>query len=229
MRCLPVRVVGSTLIALLVVSPAAGHRAMANDMEPTAFHRAISAWMGVVTLLAEDGDATSKEQSEGEAKRGDTERSNREHAMRGDRGGREGRGPREWSRDRGPGPRGPGMRMQGPPMHGMHGMPGMPGMPYMGPGSTTKLDEIAERLARIERKLDAAPRMGNPWSPRPEAGARPGFAGPGFSRGREMPEEMRKRMTETREKMEQARRRFAEMEERIKKLEAEVERLKAGK
>ena len=116
-------------------------------------------------------------------------------------------------------------------MHGMHGM---------GAGSAARLDEIAERLARIERKLDAAPRPGNPWSPRPDAASRPGFAGPGGDQsGRALPPEMqerikdmmaegRVRMAEAREKMEQARRRFAEMEERIRKLEAEVERLKAG-
>lgn len=244
MRRIPVRVVGASLIALLAVCPAAGRRASANDVEPTVFQQAIGAWMGVVTLLAEDGDAGSTERKEGEAKHGDGEHAHREHAERGDRGergGREGRGPREGSRDRGPGPRGQSWRMHAPPMHGMHGI---------GPGSA-RLDEIAERLARIERKLDAAPRMGNPWSPRPEAGPRPGVVGPGVGRGRELPEEMRremekrrsemqervkgmmddgrKRMAEAQEKMEQARRRFAEMEERIKKLEAEVERLKAGK
>jgi hypothetical protein len=219
MRRMSVRVVGSSLVFLLAVCPAAGRRVMANDGEPTFFHQGVRAWMGVITLLAEDGDAANKERSEAEAKDGDRERADRDHAghertMRGDRGGRDGRGPREWSRDRGPGPRGPASRMHAPPMHGMHGMHGMPGMrgmPSMGPGSATRLDEIAERLARIERKLDAAPRMGNPWSPRPEPGSRPGL------------------MAEAQERMEHARRRFAEMEERIKKLEAEVERLKAGK
>ncbi|MFM7207688.1 MAG: hypothetical protein ACKO4T_13585, partial [Planctomycetaceae bacterium] len=219
MRRMPVRVVGSSLIALLAVCPVVGRRAMANDGEPTVFQQGIRAWMGVVTLLAEDGDAASKEQSDAEAKSGDREHASREHTdrdytTRGDRGGREGRGPREWSRDRGPGPRGPSSRMPMPPTHGMPGMPGMRGMPPMGAGSTARLDEIAERLARIERKLDAAPRMGNPWSPRPEAGSRPGAAGPGFGRGREMPPEMqerikgmmeegRKRMAESQEKMEQ--------------------------
>lgn len=235
MRCMPVRVVGSSLIALLVVCPAADGRAMANDAGPTVFQRAIRSWMGVVTLLAEEGEAASAERRDGEAKRGDSARADHGHAMRGERGDREGRGPRAGSRDRGPGPRGPGWRMHVPP-----GMPPMHGMHGMGHGATAKLDEIAERLARIERKLDAAPRMGNPWSPRPEAASRPGFAGAGSGRGRELPEEMqerikgmmeqgRRRMAEAQEKMEQARRRFAEMEERIKKLEAEVERLKAGK
>lgn len=241
MRRMPVGIVGPSLIALLVVCPAADGRAVANDAGPTVFQRAIRSWMGVVTLLAEEGESASAERSDGEAKRGDGARADHGHAMRGERGDREGRGPREGSRDRGPGPRGPGWRMHAPPgmppMHGMHGLHGLHGM---GPGTTAKLDEIAERLARIERKLDAAPRMGNPWSPRPEAASRPGFAGAGSGRGREMPEEMqerikgmmeqgRRRMAEGQEKMEQARRRFAEMEERIKKLEAEVERLKAGK
>lgn len=242
MRRIPVRVVLSSLIALLAVCPAAGGRAQANDAEPTAFQQAIGTWMGVVTLLAEHDDAGRKEPSAGEAKHGAGEHDHREHAERGDRGSREGRGPREWSRGRGPGPRVQEWRMHAPPMHGM---------PGIGPGSSARLDEIAERLARIERKLDAAPRMGNPWSPRPETGPRPGVGGPGIGRGREVPEEMRrerekrrsemqervkgmmddgrKRMAEAQEKMEQARRRFAEMEERIKKLEAEVEQLKAGK
>jgi hypothetical protein len=233
----PIQLVGSSLIALLVVGPVAGRHAVADDAAPTVFQRAIRSWMGVVTLLAEDG-AAGPERHDPAAKRGDGEPAERGQATRSERGGREGRGPREWSRDRGPGPRGPGWRMHAPPgappMHGMHGMHGM------GAGSAARLDEIAERLARIERKLDAAPRPGNPWSPRPAAASRPGFASPGGDHsGRALPPEMqerikdmmaegRTRMAEAREKMEQARRRFAEMEERIRKLEAEVERLKAG-
>jgi len=201
MRSMPVRVVGSSLIALLVVGPATGRQAVANDAAPTIFQQAIRSWMGVVTLLAEDGEAASAERRDGETKRGDGERADRGHAMRA---GREGRGPRAWSSDRGPGPRGQGWRMHAPP-----GMPPMQGPHGMGPGSAVRLDEIAERLARIERKLDAAPRMGNPWSPRPAAASRPGFAGPGYGRGREMSEEMRRdmeqRRAEMRKRMEEAR------------------------
>lgn len=237
MPCLPVRFLGYSLIAAIGIGPAAGRPAAANDAEPTVFQRAIGSWMGVVALLAEDGDGASKETN-----RGDAQRPERERSARGDREGDRGdRRPGDWSRDRGPGPRGPGMRMHTPPpgtppMHGMHGMHGMR------PDAAAKLDEIAARLSRIERKLDSSRPMGNPWSPRPEAGARPGF-GRGErpqapmaamppemqERVKGMMEEGRKRMAEAQEKMEQARRRFAEMEERIKKLEGEVERLKAGK
>jgi hypothetical protein len=119
-------------------------------------------------------------------------------------------------------------------------MRGMP-MPGMRPEATARLDEIVARLSRIEQKLDAAPRMGNPWSPRPEAGSRSGSGRGERSHGamaaspemqdrvREMMQEGRRRMAEAQEKMEQARKKFQDMEERIKKLEAEVERLKALK
>lgn len=179
LRCLPARV-ASSLIAALILAPV-GRVAGANDSGPTTFQRAISSWMGVVALLADEGDDDRKEHDE----------SRRDRGARGERGGREGRGPREWSRpgerphgerpaeqpradrsgDRGPGSwgRGPSMRMppMGPPMHGMPAMP----MRGMRPDATARLDEIVDRLARIEQKLDAVPRRGNPWSPRPEAGS----------------------------------------------------------
>ena len=131
MRRMPVGIVGPSLIALLVVCPAADGRAVANDAGPTVFQRAIRSWMGVVTLLAEEGESASAERSDGEAKRGDGARADHGHAMRGERGDREGRGPREGSRDRGPGPRGPGWRMHAPP-----GMP--PPSRELLPVATTK-------------------------------------------------------------------------------------------
>ena len=106
--------------------------------------------------------------------------------------------------------------------------------------SFRRVSEIIDRLERIERKLDAAPRATNPWSPRPEAQGRAvpgGGAGPlpmaaahteMQERMRTMMQEGRKRMAEAGEKMEQAKKKFEEMEDRIKKLEAEVERLKSS-
>jgi uncharacterized small protein (DUF1192 family) len=113
--------------------------------------------------------------------------------------------------------------------------------PRMSPGMRRDpqavLGEIVERLSRIERKLDAGPGMGNPWSPRPQGGRDRGGRPPLPEEGRrEMEERMqammqqgRARVEQAREKMEQARQKFREMEERIEKLEAEVERLKAGR
>ena len=135
-------------------------------------------------------------------------------------------------RARGPAPRGPG----GPPPHMR-----MEHMQRMRSDSLGRASEIIDRLERIERKLDAAPRATNPWSPRPEAHGR---AVPGSSAGphpmaaahpemqermRTMMQEGRKRMAEAHEKMEQAKKKFEEMEDRIKKLEVEVERLKSSR
>lgn len=222
-----------SLITTIALCPA-GRVAVADESAPTTFQRAIGSWMAVVALVADDGEGEQKESGDG--------RTERTRGPRGSRGEREGRGPREWSRsgERGTGSRGgpPFMRMPptGPGMQAMRGMP----MPGMRPEATARLDEIVARLSRIEQKLDAAPRMGNPWSPRPEAGSRSGFSGRGERTGgalaaspemqdrvREMMQEGRRRMAEAQEKMEQARKKFQEMEERIKKLEAEVERLKS--
>jgi hypothetical protein len=223
-----------SLITTIAFCPA-GRVAVADESMPTMFQQAIGSWMTVVALLADEGEGERKESGDGRAER--------DRSPRGSRGEREGRGPREWSRpgERGMGSRGrpPFMRMPptGPGMQAMRGMP----MSGMRPEATARLDEIVARLSRIEQKLDAAPRMGNPWSPRPEAGSRSG-AGRGErahgamaaspemqDRVRDMMQEGRRRMAEAQEKMEQARKKFQEMEERIKKLEAEVERLKAPK
>jgi len=90
-------------------------------------------------------------------------------------------------------------------------------MQRMRADSFRRVSEIIDRLERIERKLDAAPRATNPWSPRPEAQGRAvpgGGAGPlpmaaahteMQERMRTMMQEGRKRMAEAGEKMEQAR------------------------
>lgn len=179
--------VASSLIGAAVLCPIGGI-AVAADAAPTMFQRAIYSWMGVVALLAEesqdqrDGDRTQ----DGEGRRDND---------RGDRGGRAERGARDWSRssEHGHGPRGMGRmpRMGVPPM----GPPirGMP-MPGMWPDAQSRLDEIVARLSRIEQKLEAAPRVGNPWSPRPEWGS-----GSGRGPRPEMSEEARREMEKRRE------------------------------
>lgn len=264
----PVSLVVPTLIATLAIGSAGGRVARADDAGPTVFQRAISSWMGVVTLLAADGDGDRKDGADGRGGREGRERSERrgregrdgqscdckgagcekckaahqaggakdhdckggdcEHCRqhrdgdkkaeprataneprhmgpgRGPGGPHAAMGPGRGG-DRGPGPWGPGPRMHAPPpgVPPVHAVPGM-GAPGQRPDSTAKLDEIVDRLARIERKLDAAPRMGNPWSPRSEAGR-----GPSRGMRPEMPEEMRremeKRRDEMRKRMEEAR------------------------
>jgi len=201
-----VRGVTSSLIAALVFCPVC-RTVVADDSAPTTFQRAISSWMGVVALLADDGDGERKDGDEGRRERDRGEPGERDE--RGERGGREGRGSREWSgRGERPGGRSPSMRMppMGPPMHpmpGMHAMHGMP-MPGMRPDASAKLTEIVDRLARIEQKLDAASRTGNPWSPRSAAGHGPHRSGrPEISE--EARREMEKRREEWRKKMEERR------------------------
>lgn len=223
------------LLAALVLL-AGGRAAVADDAELTTFQQAIRSWMGVVALLAEDegemhddhdeNDHDDEDGDEARRKRGEGRRRHHEHEERGpdasrDHMGRhEGRGRQPWPAAR-------------PEWHG-HGPRMSPGM-HRDP--QVVLGEIVERLSRIERKLDAAPRMGNPWSPRPHSnpdrGGRPPL--PEEAR-REMDERMRAmmqqgraRMEQAREKMEEAKKKFLEMEERIKNLEAEVERLKAAR
>ena len=79
-----------------------------------------------------------------------------------------------------------------------------------------RLDEVMEKLSRIEAQLHA--------SPPPHPGSQPAP-----QRAQGVPPEAGQRMrAEIQERMEQARRRFGELEERIRRLEAEVERLKRG-
>lgn len=236
------RCIASSLIAALAIG-SVERVAVAGEPGPTMFQRAIGSWMGVVALLAEDdADEEAKEANDDRRDHGAHGR----RGARGERGASEGRdrGPREWSRagERGPGSSGrpPFMRRppMGPGMGSMHAMPGMP-MPGMRPSPSARLDEIVDRLTRIERKLDAAPRTGNPWSPRPEADRTGGERRPrapmaavpaeAQERVREMMQEGRRRMAEAQEKIEQARKKFQEMDERITKLEAEVERLKSSR
>ena len=210
---------------------------LAMEVGATPFQRAIASWMGVVALVAEDGaeadEHEDEDEDEDEAHHGGGHRRGGEWGGRGRRGMTPDHGPGSHApRAHGPAPRGPVV----PPPHMR-----MEHMQRMRADSFRRVSEIIDRLERIERKLDAAPRATNPWSPRPEAQGRAvpgGGAGPlpmaaahteMQERMRTMMQEGRKRMAEAGEKMEQARKKFQEMEERIKRLEAEVERLKAGK
>ena len=245
----PVRFVVSAVLAASVLCLAVGRMACAGEIEPTVFQRGIRSWMGVIALLADDGEEERRGEAGGGERPDSAEgRRGRERGERPERGEREDRMDRDWTRrgERGPGPgpgsRGPGPQMRMPPgapgMHAAHRMP----MPGMRGDPAARVDEIIARLSRIEQKLDVAPQSGNPWSPRPTASEaarrstnermRPPLAAmpPEMQeRMRTMMQEGRKRMAEAGEKMEQARKKFQEMEERIKRLEAEVERLKAGK
>ena len=219
---------------------------LAMEVGPTPFQRAIASWMGVVALVAEDGAEAEQHDDEDEEDEGeedeDEEDAHHGHGRGGERAEWGGRGRRGMNADRGPGSHDP--RARGPAPRGPGGPPPhmrMEHMQRMRSDSLGRASEIIDRLERIERKLDAAPRATNPWSPRPEAHGRavPGNgAGPHpmaaahpemQERMRTMMQEGRKRMAEAHERMEQARKKFQEMEDRIKKLEAEVEQLKAGR
>jgi hypothetical protein len=229
------------MFSLLVVSMGP---VLAMEVGPTPFQRAIASWMGVVALVAEEGAETEQHDDEDEEDEGeeDEDEDDDEAHRGGERAEWGGRGRRGMNADRGPGSHDP--RARGPASRGPGGPPPhmrMEHMQRMRSDSLGRASEIIDRLERIERKLDAAPRATNPWSPRPEAHGRavPGNgAGPHpmaaahpemQERMRTMMQEGRKRMAEAHEQMEQARKKFQEMEERIKKLEAEVEQLKAGR
>jgi hypothetical protein len=217
---------------------------LAMEVGPTPFQRAIASWMGVVALVAEDGAEADEHDDDDEEDEGEEEEDEDDDEAHhgGERAEWGGRGRRGMNADPGPGSHGPSAR--GPASRGPGGPPPhmrMEHMPRMRPDSLGRTSEIIDRLERIERKLDAAPRATNPWSPRPEARGRAvpgGGAGPHpmaaanpemQERMRTMMQEGRKRMAEAHERMEQARKKFQEMEERIKKLEAEVDQLKAGR
>jgi hypothetical protein len=216
---------------------------LAMEVGPTPFQRAIASWMGVVALVAEDGAEADEHEDDDEDEDEDDDNDEDEDAHHGrGRGGERaewgGRGRRGMAPDRGPGAHDP--RPHGPAPRGPGGPPAqmrMEHMQRMRADSLGRVSEIIDRLARIEQKLDAAPRMGNPWSPRPAEAGRGGRSRPPMAamppeaqeRMRTMMEEGRKRMAEAHERMEQARKKFQEMEERIKKLEAEVERLKSSR
>jgi hypothetical protein len=217
---LPASVGCLAALMAVAVTPAPGAAAEwpQNYLEP-----AIQAWMGVVTMLAEDGEREETTPDRRGRRRG--------HGMEGGRHGHSGHGHH--------GPHHGPM----PPHRHEH-------RPHMGPprpegpraDAIAMLHDIAGRLARIERMLAA--RGPGEWrgAGRPEMSAE----------AREMMDARRARMKQAREtweqaspeerealkqkrevrmnagreKMQAARKRFQDMEARVKELEAEVSRLK---
>lgn len=96
-----------------------------------------------------------------------------------------------------------------------------------------QLDEIIERLGRIEERLGidqpgAGPRHSAGDRPERQLPSRPEISEDIRRAMEQRMQEGRKRMEEAHERMEQAKKKFGEMEERIRRLEAEVQRLRAG-
>lgn len=201
--------------------------AHATDWTSTHLRPAVQAWMGVVTLLAEDDD-----REEGR-RRPERERSE-------DQGRRDRRGPPRPEGPRGEaitmlndivgrlsrieamlGGRGP---MMGPPpgwreghAHGDHGH-----HPRRGQGRPEMTPEMRDKMeARMEAGRDRMRAAREKWENASE------------EERAEMKQSWEKRMKEDRgtmaeatARMEQARKRFQQMEERVEQLEAEVARLK---
>ena len=147
----------------------------------------------------DDDDDDDEDEDEEEQKRGPENRKNGP-APQQSRRPQPGRGgpQRGWQAQ-------PGFR-RGPPPGSQGGSPA--------PQLMRRLDEVMEKLSRIEAQLQASP---------------PAHSGPqpALQRAQGVPPEAGRQMrAEIQERMEQARRRFGEMEERIRRLEAEVERLK---
>jgi hypothetical protein len=208
------------------VAPAAEAEWRNRYLEP-----AIQAWMGVVTMLAEDG-----EREEGSREPRGRDRGHRLH----DHGGPGHRGPHHG-------------RMHAPDHPHRHHMgPPRPESPRT--GALSMLHDISDRLARIERML-AARAAGGPGRGEWRGPGRPEMS----SEAREMMEARRARMKAARDKWEQAspeereemkkkcqerrgeasrrmedatprmegsRPRGQDMEARIEQLEAEITRLK---
>jgi hypothetical protein len=211
-------------VAALISVSTAPTPVVAAEWQRNYLEPAIQAWMGVVTMLAEDGEREKNAPDRGDRRRG--------RAMHGDRHGHH--GPHHGR------------------MHPHHARMGPPRPEGPRADAISMLHEIAGRLARIERML-AGRGPGGPPAGGPGRGEWRGAGRPEMSsEAREMmearrarmkqardkweqasPEEREKmkqqwqaRMQEGREQMQWARQRFQDMEARIKQLEAEVARLK---
>jgi hypothetical protein len=250
-RTLPLVTCLTALLAAGVARPAA-----AADWRQSYVEPAIQTWMGLVTLLAEDGERAEKqkpEQCDGDCKDGckDCERKG-EKGRRGDKGECKGDCRGECETCRGKGHADHGRRHGGGEQHGQHGDhaghhghagPGHHGGPAhgrMGPprpegprgDALAMLNDIVGRLSRIEAMLAGR-------GPMPSRGpGAPSAAGRGEWRGRggpqaspEMRAMMEARMKEGREKMKAAREKWEqaspeEREEMKKQWEA---RMKEGR
>ena len=222
----------AALIAAAVApSPVAAAEWQRNYLEP-----AIQAWMGVVTMLAEDGEREERPDDRPERRRGP--------GMQGDRHGHGGHGHH--------GPHHGRMHPHGPPHHAHMGPP-RPEGPRA--DAISMLHDISGRLTRIERMLTGrgpgGPPVGGPGRGEWRGAGRPDMSSEAremrearMMEGREkmkaardkweqaspeereqMKQQWQARMQEGREKMQGARQRFQDMEARIKQLEAEVARL----
>lgn len=218
----------ATCLAALVVAGTIAGPAAAADWQQTYFEPAVQAWMGVVTLLADEGDVCSEcEKGDCEACRGDRAAAGGDRRRHGDQ--RPSRGDRPHRpRHAGAAHRQhhkPGdMHPPAPPRHARMGPPRPEGPRG---DALAMLGDILGRVSRIEAMLAGR-------GPMPGRGPRGDEArGPRREAAAEMRNMMEDRMAEGRERMEQARtrmeearRRFRDMEQRVKRLEAEVKRLK---
>jgi hypothetical protein len=162
------------MAAFLAVGPTAS----AASWQSTYLEPAIHAWMGVVTLLADDGERESnkKDDCDGECKKGD--------GCKKCDGNRDGKGHFEWTH-----------RGSKPPHHPHHG-PHHMGLHHGPRGDVMSLlHDISARLARIERLLGTPGPGGPPMHPM-HHGKHGGMGGPHH--------EMYERMRAAREKWEHA-------------------------
>ena len=200
--------------AICVATTVSMRPVMAADWQDTVLNPAVRSWMGILTLVAEDGGREKE------------------------RGGRDGRGRREGG-ERGRGRGAPSMPPMAEPMPRMDHppMPMMPPPQGPRPDAVVKLDEILARLGRIEAML-AGSRPGGrgpeAGQREPQTGPRRSEAGPGrpeFRRpGDNVPPAAREQMgalgKEARERWEKMT--PEERAEMRKKMEAARERMREG-
>lgn len=188
--------------------------AAATEWQQAYLEPAVQAWMGVVTLLAEDGERAEKgesEQCDGDCQDG---------CMRCD--GKDDKGRRHGERHRRHAHAGSGHHHGGP----AHGRMGPPRPEGPRGDALAMLNDIVGRLSRIEAMLaDRGPMMGRGAGGPPAAGrgAWQGRGGPHASP--EMRAMMEARMKEGREKMQEAREKWEqaspeEREEMKKQMES---------
>jgi hypothetical protein len=223
-------------LTALLVAGGSTRPAAAADWRQSYLEPAVQAWMGLVTLLAEDGERAEKEKPErcdGGCKHCDRKDEKDDKRRKGDAGEWKWdcRGDCETCRGKGRadhgyqhgggehrGPHGdrPGHRWHaGPALHGgpAHGRMGPPRPEGPRGDALATLNDIVGRLSRIEAMLAGRGPMTGRGPDGPQASS-------------EMRAMMEARMKEGREKMKAARERFKEMEQRVKRLEAEVARMK---
>jgi len=223
----PFRCLATCLAATLVVGGVA-HPVAAANWQEEYLQPAVQAWMGVVTLLADDGEAACEGK---ECRKGECKGECKEHT---EHGGHHHHGERRGSRD----DRHQRARRANAGHHAGHmHHPGTPARGRMGPprpegprgDALALLNDIAGRLSRIEAMLAAR----GPMAGRGHAAVGPGHHhGEPRRPGREVSPEMRKmmeaRMQKRREQMQDARKKWEnaspeEREEMKKQWQARME------